>query len=61
MYQVMPILATIDLASAAAASESAYTVVPELFSQRDRILGSAIVGITQVSQSTAIDEKVRTI
>ncbi|KAH7698158.1 Protein SLCF-2, partial [Aphelenchoides avenae] len=47
MYQVMPILATIDLASAAAASESAYTVVPELFSQRDRILGSAIVGIAQ--------------
>jgi hypothetical protein len=47
MHNVMPILASIDLASAAAASESAYTVVPELFSQRDRILGSAIVGIAQ--------------
>uniref|UniRef100_A0A914CST6 Uncharacterized protein n=1 Tax=Acrobeloides nanus TaxID=290746 RepID=A0A914CST6_9BILA len=47
MSRMMPIFAAIDLSLAAFASESAYSVVPELFSQKDRILGTAIVGITQ--------------
>ncbi|KAI1725783.1 sugar transporter domain-containing protein [Ditylenchus destructor] len=47
IQKLMVILASIDLSAAAVASESAYTVVPELFSQRDRILGSAIIGIVQ--------------
>lgn len=48
MARMMPIFAAVDLSLAAFASESAYSVVPELFSQKDRILGTAIVGITQV-------------
>uniref|UniRef100_A0A0N4Z083 MFS domain-containing protein n=1 Tax=Parastrongyloides trichosuri TaxID=131310 RepID=A0A0N4Z083_PARTI len=48
MAYLMPIIATADLSAAAVASESAYTIVPELFSQTDRVLGTAFVGIIQV-------------
>uniref|UniRef100_A0A0K0EXE4 MFS domain-containing protein n=1 Tax=Strongyloides venezuelensis TaxID=75913 RepID=A0A0K0EXE4_STRVS len=43
----MPVIASLDLITAAVASESAYTIVPELFRQNDRVLGTAFVGITQ--------------
>uniref|UniRef100_A0AC35TZR0 MFS domain-containing protein n=1 Tax=Rhabditophanes sp. KR3021 TaxID=114890 RepID=A0AC35TZR0_9BILA len=47
MWLIMPLVATADLCVAAVASESAYTIVPELFSQKDRVLGTAFVGIIQ--------------
>jgi MFS family permease len=46
-FIALPILASLDLCMAAIASESAYSVVPELFPQKDRVMGTALVGITQ--------------
>ena len=46
---MIPTIATFDLCLAAVASESAYTIVPELLSQNDRIVGIAIIGISQVN------------
>jgi hypothetical protein len=48
VFSALPILASLDLCLAAMASESAYSVVPELFPQRDRIMGTALIGIVQV-------------
>ncbi|CAD5219523.1 unnamed protein product [Bursaphelenchus xylophilus] len=47
LYLAIPILAATDLSAAAVTSEAAYTVVPELFAQKDRVLGTAIIGILQ--------------
>uniref|UniRef100_A0AAF5DR79 Major facilitator superfamily (MFS) profile domain-containing protein n=1 Tax=Strongyloides stercoralis TaxID=6248 RepID=A0AAF5DR79_STRER len=47
MWFWMPLIASFDLIAAAIASESAYTIVPEIFCQNDRVLGTAIVGIIQ--------------
>ncbi|CAD5213453.1 unnamed protein product [Bursaphelenchus okinawaensis] len=47
LYIAVPALAAADLSAAAVSSESAYTVVPELFAQKDRVLGTAIIGILQ--------------
>ncbi|CEF70701.1 General substrate transporter family and Major facilitator superfamily domain, general substrate transporter and Major facilitator superfamily domain-containing protein [Strongyloides ratti] len=47
MWFWMPIIASLDLVAAAVASESAYTIVPEIFCQNDRVLGTAFVGIIQ--------------
>ncbi|KAI6236002.1 MFS domain-containing protein [Aphelenchoides besseyi] len=44
---IVPVLAAVDLSAAAVASESAYSVTTELFMQRDRVLGGAIIGILQ--------------
>ena len=44
----LPIIAAVDLCFAAIASESAYTVTPELFLQADRASGTAIVTFVQV-------------
>uniref|UniRef100_A0A0N5AWC1 MFS domain-containing protein n=1 Tax=Syphacia muris TaxID=451379 RepID=A0A0N5AWC1_9BILA len=43
----LPVIATVDLCLAAIASESAYTVTPELFLQVDRAVGTAIVTFVQ--------------
>ncbi|CAJ0954072.1 unnamed protein product, partial [Mesorhabditis belari] len=44
---VLPVLAAFDLSAAAISGESAFAIVPELFLQNDKILGTAIVGIAQ--------------
>jgi hypothetical protein len=44
---LLPFLVSFDLSTAAVAAEGAYTVTTEIFLQRDRILGNAIVGILQ--------------
>uniref|UniRef100_A0A914W121 Major facilitator superfamily (MFS) profile domain-containing protein n=1 Tax=Plectus sambesii TaxID=2011161 RepID=A0A914W121_9BILA len=41
------LLATADLVMTTLASEGIYAVVPELFGQRDRVLGTALAGATQ--------------
>ncbi|KAL7077083.1 hypothetical protein ACQ4LE_004016 [Meloidogyne hapla] len=43
----LPVIAALDLCNAAVASASAYSIVPELFPQRDRIMGTALIGMTQ--------------
>uniref|UniRef100_A0A8R1I9J1 MFS domain-containing protein n=1 Tax=Caenorhabditis japonica TaxID=281687 RepID=A0A8R1I9J1_CAEJA len=47
LFVIIPILATLDLSVAAISGESAYAIVPELFLAKDKVLGSAIVGIVQ--------------
>lgn len=42
------VFAMLDLCTAAISGESAYAIVPELFLSRDKVLGTAIVGIFQV-------------
>ena len=49
---VLPVLASFDLSSAAISGESAFAIVPELFLQNDKVLGTAIVGIVQVLRSS---------
>ncbi|CAD6187462.1 unnamed protein product [Caenorhabditis auriculariae] len=44
---ILPILAALDLSVAAISGESAYAIVPELFLPNDKVLGTAMVGITQ--------------
>lgn len=44
---ILPVVATVDLCLAAVASESAYTITPELFLQTDRVIGTAIVTFVQ--------------
>uniref|UniRef100_A0A915NXX9 Major facilitator superfamily (MFS) profile domain-containing protein n=1 Tax=Meloidogyne floridensis TaxID=298350 RepID=A0A915NXX9_9BILA len=43
----LPVIAALDLCNAAVASASAYSIVPELFPQKDRIMGTALIGMTQ--------------
>jgi len=44
---LIPVMASADLVMAAGASESAYAIVPELFSQGDRLIGTALCGAGQ--------------
>jgi len=44
---LIPVMASAGMVMAAGASESAYAIVPELFSQGDRLIGTALCGAGQ--------------